>query len=74
MSKITSNYEDSRAICPFYKASDAKRISCEGFVEGSVIIQSFASKDRRDKQKRIFCDSKYKNCEVYRLLEEKYDE
>lgn len=74
MSKISSSYEDATAICPFYKASDARRISCEGVTDGSVIIQSYVSKDKRDKQKRIFCDKAYKNCEIYRMLEEKYEE
>lgn len=73
MAKITSSYEDATAICPFYKGSDPKRISCEGFTEGSVLIQSFSSKEKKNMQKQIFCDAKYQNCEVYRLLEEKYE-
>ena len=74
MSKITSNYEDATVVCPFYKASDPKRISCEGVTEGSILIQSFSSKEKRNKQKRIFCDRKYEYCEVYRMLTEKYED
>ena len=74
MAKITSCYGDATVLCPFYKASDSKRISCEGVTEGSVIILSYASKEKKNKQKMIFCDRKYQNCEVYRMLEDKYAE
>ena len=73
MGKLTSSYDDATVICPFYKASDSKRISCEGFTDGSVLIQSFQSKEKKNRQKTIFCDAKYKNCEIYRMLEEKYE-
>jgi hypothetical protein len=74
MTKITSNYEDANVICPFYKASDARRISCEGFVDGSTLIQSYPSKEKRDLQKHTFCDCKYKSCEVYKMLIRKYED
>ena len=74
MTKITSSYEDASAKCPFYKSSDAKRISCEGITFGSVLIQSFSSRDKRNIQKHTFCDDRYENCEVYRVLMEKYED
>lgn len=67
-----TRFDDVDAKCPFYKGSDDKRISCEGIVEESIITVSFSSKKNRDTQRRIFCDDKFKNCEVYRMLNEKY--
>ena len=67
-----TRFDDVDAKCPFYKGSDDKRISCEGIVEESIITVSFSSKKNRDTQRRIFCDNKYGNCEVYRMLNEKY--
>ena len=69
-----TRYDDVTARCPFFKGSDEKRISCEGFTDGSIVTQSFSSKEKRNKQKSIFCDCRFENCEVYRLLKEKYDE
>ena len=67
-----TRFDDVDAKCPFYKGSDDKRISCEGIVEESIITVSFSSKKNRDTQRRIFCDDKFENCEVYRMLNEKY--
>lgn len=72
--KITTNYDDVEALCPYYKGSNAKQISCEGITEGSITILSFSSKEKRNKQRRIFCNQRYENCEVFRMLEEKYED
>ena len=74
MAKISSSYEDATAKCPFYKSSDARRISCEGVTFGSVLIHSFSSRAKRNMQKYTFCDDKYSYCEVYRMLMEKYED
>lgn len=61
--------------CPYYKRDKAISITCEGFVEGSNIIQRFRTTEDCDQQARIFCCDRYDCCEIYRMLEsEKYGE
>ena len=69
-----TRYDDVDAKCPFFKGSDDKRISCEGVVCGSIIIVAFSSRNKRNIQKKTFCDHKYENCELYNAIKEKYDE
>ena len=69
-----SRFDDVDVKCPFFKGSDDKRISCEGVVNGSIIIVAFSSKNKRNIQKNTFCDHKYENCELYCAIKEKYDE
>ena len=67
-------YDDVNALCPYFQSSGRKEICCEGITDGSFTNIKFRSGDKRDMHRRIFCDAKYKNCEVYRMLEQKYEE
>lgn len=67
-------YDDVNALCPFFRFSDKKEISCEGVADGCSTSLKFDTKSKRDLHRRVFCDSKYKNCEIFRMLEEKYAE
>ena len=59
--------------CPFYKKDDGHyRIVCEGIVENSTITLTHQRESHYKKQMEIFCCDRYKNCEVYRMLMEKY--
>ena len=71
---IYTRFDDVDVKCPFYKGSNEKKISCEGITDDCIIILSFNSKAKRDIQKEIFCNQKYKNCEVCRMLLEKYED
>ena len=67
-------YDVIYAKCPYFKSSGKKNIVCEGITEGSTIILSFDTKEERNEHRRIFCDNKYRNCELCRTLNEKYTE
>ena len=67
-------YNEGLIICPFYKATATQSISCEGITEDCIIKLLFASPEKRDLHRKIFCDNNYKNCEIYRMLEKKYEE
>lgn len=61
--------------CPFYHFDDGKRrITCEGIVEDSSMALIFHSKEDYEKQITVFCCKKYENCEVYRMLMDKYQD
>lgn len=67
-------YNEGLINCPFYKATALKSISCEGITDDCIIKLLFISSEHRDLHRKIFCDNKYKKCEIYRMLEKKYEE
>ena len=61
--------------CPFYKYDDVRgRITCEGLVPDSSLALIFHRREDYCTQLEVFCCKHYKNCEVYRMLMEKYEE
>ena len=60
--------------CPFYKYDTMKRIVCEGLIEKSNISLGFFDWQDYEIHFRTFCCEHYKKCEVYRMLEFKYEE
>ena len=69
-------YDGICAVCPFYLQSNKKSITCEGITEHCSTALQFDSEEARNQHRRIFCDSQtnYKKCEVFKVLDEKYDE
>ena len=67
-------YDDVSAVCPFYLNGDKRKISCEGITEGCKTTLEFERKADRDLHRQTFCNSKFKNCEIYAMLEAKYEE
>lgn len=61
--------------CPFYKYDDGRRrITCEGLIDKSSLALIYLTRVDYDKQMDDFCCKQYKNCEVYRMLIQKYEE
>lgn len=69
------SYIDTQVMCPFYKYSDSRRhkIACEGIVDGSSIIMFYQDKRDFQIQMNAFCCEHYKNCEIYGILDAKYE-
>ena len=71
----SGSYNQIFVRCPFYKWDDGKkRITCEGIVDNSSIALIYHSKADYECQFVTFCCKHYEKCEVYRLLQEKYEE
>ena len=64
------------AQCPFFKTDveKRKRIICEGIVDGCTLSLTYDLKQDYLTQLSVFCCEYYKNCEIYRMLMEKYEE
>jgi len=61
--------------CPFYHRDNGKyQIVCEGVTDGATLSMQFPSKAEFRVQMRTFCQGRYENCEVYRMLAKKYEE
>lgn len=67
-------YNEGLITCPFYKSMAQKSISCEGITDDCIIKLLFVSPEKRDLHRKIFCENRYQNCEIYRVLEAKYEE
>lgn len=71
----SGSYIQADVRCPFYKYDDGKkRITCEGIVEDSCLALIYRNKEAFAMQIRSFCCEHYENCEVFRLLNDKYEE
>lgn len=60
--------------CPFYINMDSTSITCEGITDDCVCKLIFKDKESKTLQRKIFCSQKYKNCEIYQMLEKKYED
>ena len=67
-------YDACLAKCPFFIESGKKNVLCEGVTDDCSLNMVFVSTEARDQHRRIFCDARYQNCEVYRMIAEKYQE
>ena len=71
----TGTYLQSFVRCPFYRRDDGKRrIVCEGIIDDSSIYLTFRYDNLFKRQIRTFCCEHYKNCEIYQMLQEKYQD
>lgn len=71
---MARHQNDIEIQCPFYINTATKSITCEGIVDEAVTKVLFSTTDLRIQHSKIFCECKYKNCEIYRMLEAKYEE
>ena len=66
---------DHYAGCPYYKRSDGKRdVICEGPCDDCDLILRKKNHDAFLIQVKTFCCDKYKNCEVYQMLKQIYED
>ena len=67
-------FDDVEAKCPFFKSSGKRKISCEGITEDCTTNLTFISEQKRNLHRNVFCDARYKYCEIFKMLLEKYEE
>ena len=71
----SGSYRQADVRCPFYKFDDgAKRITCEGLIDESSLALIYRRKRDYEAQIMNFCCEHYGNCEIYRMLMDKYEE
>ena len=71
----SGSFSQADVLCPFYKRDNGKtRVVCEGIVDHSSIVLTFGSPTQCRRQLEIFCCDHYRNCEVNRMLMEKYED
>ena len=71
----SGSYKQVYVQCPFYKYDDGKRrITCEGIMDDCNLTLSFKSRADYEIQLNAFCCRQYNNCEICRMLNQKYEE
>ena len=69
----SGSYRQVYVKCPFYQYDDGRRrITCEGVIDDSILALVFHNRKDYETQMTVFCCAHYRNCEIYRLLLQKY--
>lgn len=71
---MPTNYDYADVRCPYFVGSKKTKITCEGLTEGSFILQEFFTNEKKLRHREIFCDDKYWNCEICKMLDEKNED
>lgn len=71
---MAKQINDGNVECPFFLNCGRKTISCEGITDDSKIYLSFTLVTNRNQHLNLFCTKRYKNCEIYNMLEKKYED
>ena len=71
---MATSYSDVKARCPFFRFSTDKKVVCEGITDSCSTALEFSKGEGKRLHRNLFCDDRYENCEIYRMLEEKYEE
>ena len=71
---MTKKINEEGVRCPFYSTMDSKSITCEGITDECWCILRFSTMEAKSQHRKIFCSRKYENCELYIMLEKKYED
>jgi hypothetical protein len=66
-------YDNCDAICPFFETSRVKSVTCEGIDDKGRICLLFSDTKKRLEHRRTFCDRKYEECQIFKLVMQKYE-
>ena len=70
---MASNQDMVRVLCPFRSSASKQYISCEGLTADCGVTLRFTDKDACKAHSVIFCETRYQECPVYRMIyEDKY--
>lgn len=68
-------FREAYIRCPFYRNYTNDTVRCEGIMDGTAVALSFAEREDRCRHMDVFCQNKYKNCEIYRMvMDARYEE
>ena len=68
------SYNEGNVKCPFFIACGKVTITCEGLTDECKTKLLFTNEKGREQHREIFCDNHYSNCEIYSMLEKKYED
>lgn len=71
---MPTSWDECNVQCPFYRQNDGRNIRCEGIWPGSGITVTYSGPKVRLAHMERFCMSRYTRCQLYRQIQQKYEE
>ena len=68
------DFRSAHVRCPFFRGHTPTEIGCEGITDETLLKLIFPSRSARDRHEDIFCICRFENCELYRAINEKYED
>lgn len=66
-------YDGATVLCPFFKTSSGKQILCEGIKNANGTLLIFSSESNRKRYMADICKTNYKECDIKKAINKKYD-
>lgn len=63
-------YVGKSVKCPFYHREERQLLKCEGPIIGTTTHLVFGNKEDKDLYKRLYCNKKYCDCLINKMLSE----
>ena len=67
---MATDWNDVDVLCPFYRRTEGRRISCEGLLVNSVIQQRFRDERSKGMFMRRYCNSAWEDCPIAIMIDE----
>ena len=69
------SWREKHILCPYFRREDGQRhkIICEGLGDARSMSWNFEDERQRIRQMEIFCQDHYNCCELYRMIQDKYE-
>lgn len=64
-------YGAENVLCPFYKVETRNTVKCEGVISATCSNNFSTTKTKKEHYEEKCCN-KYRDCKLYRILEEEY--
>lgn len=71
---MPGRYEDIYVMCPYYQWAKDRSVICEGLTHDCTLELNFKTKDSKKTHMECFCNDKYQCCELFKILEKKYED
>ncbi|MGM9585141.1 MAG: hypothetical protein ACI3V1_06310 [Faecousia sp.] len=66
---------DHYAKCPYYRHTDGKiQVTCDGLCDECNLILRYENPEDLMIQVKTFCLDRFRNCEVYQMLKQIYED
>lgn len=68
------DFRSAAVKCPFFRGHTPTEVGCEGITDDTLLKLIFANRTARDRHEDIFCMAAYEKCELFRAINEQYEE
>lgn len=66
---MSADYGGMMVICPYWRCTDGRRITCEGLIDNTLVIWVFNNAAEARQQEHLYCRKHWKRCEMCLSIE-----